>query len=313
MAADPTAVALAAGFTIVQRELRVQGLTAKVALFSGESSKRYLEWVRELDKVRLAADLDLDTLKSVALQTTKGVASDYLTRLLQTDVNITWNELKEVLAQRFSDVTDTYVAVRKLRTLKQHKGESASTFAENIRNMADQAYPHQDLADPIMQRQLVDVFVDGLQSDAVVRRLLRERPDTIDAALTSASREAANVRLYEMRRKGEEPMDVDVLTPTENARVDKIEKKMAGLETKIDQVLGIVTRGPPGMVQNSQGGRPDYRPPTNRPLMTGRTDNRPMQWTANGQAICWRCNVAGHIGRTCPQAKNSRVGPVSRH
>jgi len=310
MAADPTAVALAAGFTIVQRELRVQGLTAKVALFSGESSKRYLEWVREVDKVRLAADLDLDTIKAVALQTTKGVASDYLTRLLQAQGDITWNEMKEALSQRFSDVTDTYVAMRKLRTLKQHKGDSPSTFAEYIKNMAEQAYPLQDMNDPIMQRQLVDIFVDGLQSDAVVRRLLRERPDTLDAALNSASREAANLRLYDMRRKGDEPMEVDVLTPAENARVDKMEKKITGLETKIDQVLGIMTRGPSETAPNSRDNRQTYRNPTNRPITSDRTPNN-MQWTATGQAICWRCNTAGHIGRTCPQAKNSRGGPVS--
>jgi len=310
MAADPTAVALAEGFTLVQRELRVQGLTAKVAMFSGENTKRYLEWMRELDKVRLAADIDLDTMKSITLQTTKGIASDFLTRLLQTEVNLTWDELKQALAHRFSDVVDTYVAVRKLRTLKQHKGDSTSTFAENIRTMAEQAYPLQDLNDPVMQRQLVDVFVDGLQSDSVVRRLLRERPDTLDAALTSASRESTNMRLYAMRRGGDEPMEVDVLTPAETARVEKLEQKVSGLETKIDRVLGLMTNGPSNVMQNHQAPRTENRSPQINRTTTG-TENRSMKWTTDGQAICWRCNRTGHIGRQCPQAKNSRVGPVS--
>jgi len=328
--ADAAAVAMAEGFTNVQRELRIQGLVQKCSVFSGESTKKYLAWQKDLEKTRLAAQIAPDTMKAIALQTTQGAASDFLTRELAAHPGWTWDETKTALADRFSDAADILYARRSLSKLKQKKGESVSTFVESIRMMAEQAYVGHDLAGELVQRQLVDVFTEGVLSDSVVRKLLRERPVNLAAALTVARAEQATNRLYDMHRRVEEPMDVDVLTAAENARVEKLEKLMNGVEGKLTQVLKIVNSteprghgrpytnqntglpgrghgGPSSMPEQSYAG--NSRPGGLQTQNRGQTNRTPLRWTEDGTPICYKCKVIGHIGVHCP--KNGGSGPAS--
>ena len=75
----------------------------------------------------------------------------------------TWAQLKEQLAVRFSDVNDAQMALSLLRRVKQKQGESIQNYSERILSLAEEAYNNQ--GGDAVERQLIDIFVDGLTND----------------------------------------------------------------------------------------------------------------------------------------------------
>ena len=57
--------------------------------------------------------------------------------------NNTWEQLKEQLAVRFSDVTDRQMALSLLRAVRQKPGENIQLFAERILSLAEDACHNQ--------------------------------------------------------------------------------------------------------------------------------------------------------------------------
>ena len=60
-------------------------------------------------------------------------------------------------------------------------------YAERLLTLAEDAYPAQQGS--AVQRQQIDIFVDGLQEDQLKLKVLRVNPKTLDAAITTATNE----------------------------------------------------------------------------------------------------------------------------
>ena len=71
---------VAHNFKQLQLELRAQGLTQHIRNFAGEGSKRFTEWVKDMERVGSAVQADTERKKSVSLQTLSGLASYFLVR-----------------------------------------------------------------------------------------------------------------------------------------------------------------------------------------------------------------------------------------
>ena len=124
----------------IQLELRAQAVVKNIRDFDGEGSKRFREWLREVERAGNSVGADSDRLKAFASQTLRGVASDFLTRIVSQKPAITWAELRRLLVAQFSDTGDSYLAQAKLTKLKQLKGESIQNFCERIFALAEEAY-----------------------------------------------------------------------------------------------------------------------------------------------------------------------------
>ena len=61
----------------IQLELRSQAVVKNIRDFDGEGSKRFREWLREVERAGNAVGADGERLKSFASQTLRGVASDF--------------------------------------------------------------------------------------------------------------------------------------------------------------------------------------------------------------------------------------------
>ena len=95
--------------------------------------------------------------KLVAYQTSSGAVSGFIQRYIQANRDNTWQQLKEQLSVRFSDVTDRQMALSLLRSVKQKTGETIQVFAERILSLAVMAYLNQ--GGDAVERQLIDIFV----------------------------------------------------------------------------------------------------------------------------------------------------------
>ena len=82
-------------------------------------SRKFRDWLREIDRAGAIVDATDERYKSFVLQTLRGNAADFLSRVLRLTPDITWARLRESLIQQYSDTGDARIAKTKLRRLTQ--------------------------------------------------------------------------------------------------------------------------------------------------------------------------------------------------
>lgn len=85
--------------------------------FSGDP-KLFKTWIKSVEKFALLERVTPDKLKLVAFSASTGAVSDLIHRYLTGEPNATWDELKNELAQRFAEITDSQHAFMLLRRVK---------------------------------------------------------------------------------------------------------------------------------------------------------------------------------------------------
>ncbi|XP_052067052.1 uncharacterized protein LOC127706464 [Mytilus californianus] len=161
----------------------VQGITP----FEG-NTKDFKAWIKSIEKYALLFN-DRDRIKEIAFQTCKGACSDYIQRYLRDHRDTTWEQLKKELTSRFGEITDPQHASTLLRQLKQKGDESVQIYAENLLNLANEAYSDLDGNNEAIERELVGIFIDGLAHSYLKMKLMRENPATFSLAVKSAMTE----------------------------------------------------------------------------------------------------------------------------
>ena len=194
--------------------LATQGIKDMVIHFD-DQPKHFREWIRSIDKYAKLTGVDEDSCKNLAYQTSQGATSGFIERYSKENPRCTWNELKKELAKRFSDVTDAAFAMGMLKNIHQKLGENCQQFAERIIALAEVAFD--DIDEPVVQTQLVDIFVGGLSERGLKLTVLRRKPARLTDALDLVNEELILQRRVDLSSKsqkseineglGEEPMD----------------------------------------------------------------------------------------------------------
>ena len=84
-------------------------------------------------------------------------------------------------------MTCAQTALSLLRRVKQKQGESIQNYFERILSLAEEAYNNQ--GGDAVERQLIDIFVDGLTNDQLKMKIFREQPNTLQRAVATATNE----------------------------------------------------------------------------------------------------------------------------
>ena len=71
--------------------------------------------------------------KTITMQPALGDVSGFIQRYMIANPDGTWEQLKTQHAVRFSDVTDTQMALSLLKSVKQKVGEDIQVYVERIR------------------------------------------------------------------------------------------------------------------------------------------------------------------------------------
>ena len=318
-------------FTLLQMELRAQGLTRQIRDFNGEGSRRMREWLKDIERVATALHGDDERLIALALQTVRGTAADYMSRVLGDTPGVSWDALKALFKAQFSEDSDSHIAMLKLRRIHQLKGEGIQAFGERIQSQGEAAYPNENKDNPIIQMTLVEALVDGVSDNEVAKKLIRERPTTLKRALLLAVSEQRNARAFEARRGGHEPMEVDVThSPDNSSHLQAIKQLAQQVSVIADKVNKMTTSGQPlqsgegtGAPNNWSRGRQwtprgaggqreaaNYQGPSlHSQQATGRRPeiNTLPQWTPDGKPICFFCQGVGHYKRDCRKLQNTQA------
>lgn len=192
--------------TSVSQALTAQGISTTVSKFDG-NPKNFREWVKSIEKYATLVNIPDDRKKLIAYQSSTGAVSGFIHRYMQANQHQPWNHLKQQLAVRFSDVMDAQMALSLLRNCKQRPGENIHIFAERLLSLAEEAYNNQ--GGEAVERQLIDIFVDGLTNDQLKLKILRDHPDTLQAAIGVATNEQNLRARVNMSHRTTEPMEVD--------------------------------------------------------------------------------------------------------
>ena len=80
--------------------------------------------------------------------------------------------------------------------------------------LCDDAYPADNITTDHIQKQLVETFTDGVKDNAIARKLIREKPITLEKALEIATKEQQTAGAFDLRKE-ETPMEVDAISQIE--------------------------------------------------------------------------------------------------
>lgn len=266
-------------FRILQMEMRANALGRQIRDFSGEGGKRFKDWLGDIDRVGQALNADNERYRALCYQTLKGSAGNFFSRHIQNHPNENWPQTRQVLKQHYSEEGDAHWAGQKLRRLTQRTGESIQNFVDRIITMGREAY--QDINQPLVQSIMVDVLIDGTKEDSIAKRLIKERPNNLDQAMTIAVNEQTATKNFKLRRRvEEEPMEVDSLHQVDprEARIAKLEDNMGEVVSKMSQLLDCMHKNKDRGLERKQSKH---------------------KWTTDNKPICSHCNKIGHMFREC--------------
>ena len=303
---------VAKGMQDIMLELRMQGCSNHVRAFGGESSEKFQSWLQDVERNLALVGHDDARARALVLQTLTGPAADFATREIKQNPEISWADLRNKLDARYNDMADLTFARQKLRRIAQAKGESVQNYHERLMVNAAHAYGEGQLNESFVQLQLVEIFVDGLADDHMVRRLIRLRPSTLAAALKQATSEQQATKAFDLRRglrPGEEPMEVNAVTSGQ----DNLRGEVQALRRLLESCLTAKTAASPSSLQISPVGGNGYVPQDLRPHMASAAPNQgtghqpapnPVEPRGPSQRpprviTCYECQGLNHYARDC--------------
>lgn len=180
--------------------MELQGIRTFINTFEGDFEK-FPKWVSEIQKYSEICRLEDRNIKLVAFQTSTGMTSEYIRRRLINPAyrDESWADLKSNLTAKFAFVTDPHVAFLLLRQARQGEDESIVVFSERLIELADSSFIGQTEDSGYIEKQLIDIFIDGINKDDIRYQLMRANPSTLNDAITMAIGEESLRKRFAMR------------------------------------------------------------------------------------------------------------------
>lgn len=254
-----------------------------IKVFSGEP-REFETWIKQIEKHAFLFDCSDRKKQLVAYQTCTGLVSDYIKRYLESDGDKTWVNLKENLHSRFSPVLDRPKAFEQLVNTKQKKDEDVQFFAERLLSLAEKAYPDRtDSLNPIIESQLLSIFLSGLSDMNVRAQVERTMPHSFEEAYKIALREQGIVYRCATRNR---------LRPDRLDRPNVGQSVNQGHRPEQPMEIDHARR------RHYQGG---FKRSNDRRRNLDRQEDRK---TDKHEIRCWSCSQTGHKMGNCPQNLN---------
>ena len=261
---------------------------SQIKSFDGDS-KEFKRWIKSIEKYAYLEGIPVGKIKLIAFKTSSGAVSDFIQRYVTKEPTVKWEDLKGELSIRFDEISDAQHAFMLLRQVKQGKTENVQIYAERLLSLAEQAYEGQQ-ENRVTEGQMIGFFIDGLYSDRLKLKVMRDNPRDMQAAINSARAEHNLQQRFQLRtgrnyfvptNNTGEPMEIDHFRYRRGARRNRNDQ----LQTKqYDRRKNI------SAIEQNQN---------------------------TSEIFCWTCNKKGHISRDCTFAKVTcwncnRKGHISR-
>ena len=284
--------------------ISTQSMGNFVEKYDGSDPKEFKAWIRSVEKYALLNSLDDRRKIHTAFMSSTRQLSEYLFRWT-TDTapeEQTWERLKRDLTLRFSLVTDAEHARSLLKKIKQGPNRTVQMFAEEIHSLAELTFSGLTGAGAraAIESQLISTFVDGLNSDSIRMKLMRDTPATFERAVKIAMDEQNLRKRFNVRTGHAEeyqgprsvPMEIDHARPRIRCHIcNRVGHRARDCrQRQINEVSN-------GFISNRQG---------NEMKRIGGTDRNPQNSNGRSTIICWHCQKPGHTRRFCELLKRTQ-------
>ena len=229
-------VGLRDGITSLASMLDARTFISLVTKFSGEEKpgkeEKFRQWLRQIDRIGALKGLGDAAMKDLCTSTLVLNAADYCARVISTDKNIAWADLRALLYERYSGFTMNLMARRSLRNIKQNTGESIQNLSERIIQAADLAYTPEQRKDKLCESELIDILAGAVLDLRILRKFIDKRPKTFGKAVEVALSVQNSEAIYQVfqhkqgntktKTRIEQPMEVSVIRKSEenNAKIN---------------------------------------------------------------------------------------------
>ena len=206
------------------------------------------------------------------------------------------NGLSDSDCRNYAKIVDKLHQAR-LHNRRQQENESVQALAADIRSMSSLAY--QDLSPDTQERFAVQHFIDAIKDQEDRLRLRRDKPRTMDEALSLACElEAFRLLDSDLRRSSSKVRSVDeverepdlfkaqmeMLRSDLHAQQQFQETQQVALQELVQQIQQLSQSMSLNTSENQQ------RQPSSR--------------YSNRNGPCWDCKEFGHYCRNCPAQKS---------
>ena len=266
--------------------------------FSGETS--WDEWICHFENV---ADVNSwnneQKLKWLRVRLI-GRAQKAYQRLGET-VRSDYRETRKALAARFEPESKKTRYQAEFQIRRKKKSEGWADFAEDLRSLADKAYP--ELQDEARETLALSSFLAQLDQPQVAFSVKQKRPETLDDAVTAT----LEMESYVSSKMGGAPVSSVTVqdAPAITAAVTAQDRLAELVEKLAERVERLETASPKRYAEeqkpqvSDRGRRPAARQQTNG----SSTPNGPGRSTRNRRisldVVCWTCGRRGHVARDC--------------
>ena len=240
-------------------------------------------WSKEEAAVFLAASL-------------RGEAQKVLNGLSDTDCR-NYKKIVDRLELRFGVEKQCELHHACLHSCRQQENESVQALAADIRSMSSLAY--KDLSPDTQERFAVQHFVDAIKDQDDRLRLRRDKPRTMDEALSLAC-ELKAFRLLDGNQGGSSPKvrsvdEVDSESDVFKAQMEMLRSDLQAQQQRqetqqdaLQQIVHQIQQLSQSLSLNTSENR--QRPPA------------PRYFSRHGP--CWDCKEFGYYRRNCPTRKS---------
>ena len=113
---------------------------------------RFDAWTRDLEKYFLVANPTKQKKCRAALLTTKGSVGSLIQRLITSNAQLTWEDLKHKLREHYGLERNPHQYLVELARVQQYPQERLEVYLEWILNLAEKAYESGQRLDPLVRK-----------------------------------------------------------------------------------------------------------------------------------------------------------------
>ena len=252
--------------------------------FNGTGETSWEQWIIHFDNVAAVNNWsDADKLKWLKIRLT-GRAQTAFQRLSAANQS-EFKKAKDALEARFEPPSRKHRYQAELQVRRKRKTESWADFADDLRKLADKAYP--DLQEEARERLALNGYLAQLDQPQVAFGVKHKNPESLDAAVTAT----LEMEVYATPAKTgvHSVSSVESVPEDGGATVGAVstEDKLVAL---VEKLVKCVER-----LESGQKERPPWRSGQKRAGPSTRSKTE-VEWE---EIVCWRCQQKGHIARNC--------------
>lgn len=269
--------------------------------FDGVTS--WEDWIEHFERVSVVNDWtdDATKLKWLQVRLTGRAATAY--KRFPDDAKASYDASKDALKNRFEPESKKEIYIIELQTRKRRKGEDWAAFGEDVRILAEKAYP--GLQVEAQETLALNHYLSQLDCAQVAFGVRQKKPATVDQAVQYtlelesylqpsksgkvASIEQDEVSVASAARRDNQDMVAQILE-----RMEKLEAtvKSSGRSYQTTEHEGQRMGRQGGRQGGYQGSRQGgYQGGRNPPASRGKRYSQPV--------VCYRCGKEGHFACGC--------------